>query len=1452
MSLHLLKKANVQGVSISLNNGNLRVETGGKPLPADLRAELVANKAELIALLETADLSGIKPAQTKITPVVNRDKITFPLSYSQQRLWFIDRLNNGSPEYNMIGAFNIGADFDVNVAESAICKIIERHQILRTVYTHVEGETHQRVKKDFSFTINKFDLSQCPAESKTSKLNKIIDSDASKPFLLSEDLMIRVNFVLLGDTGNEEYGVLTINIHHIASDGWSIDIFLQEFVEVYKALSTGDEPTLPDLPLQYKDFASWQKEFMSKTQLGPQLMYWDKQLRGLPYVHNLPLCFPRGEVKNSKGEMLTSSLKKDHADRLASIAKDLKMTPFMLVHAALALILSNYSKRQDIVIGTPIANRKQSDLDNLIGFFSNSLPLRVSTAYQSLNGYLLHVRKTHIDAQENQDVPFEQLVERQKLARDMAFTPLFQVMLASEMDYGVKAVAQGPQKTLGEVGLKKRKIAYTASKFDLDINVVFGKKGIQIYWLYDTALFQKQFIEQLQQHLVIALDNLSHLGRAEHVEKMRLQELLAYCPSEYSYSENHHLLLQRGDGLPVFPVNIQCGDDTDYRPESNTLDKQIDYWSKQLAEAPHVHGLADESGRRNSFRLAQITGKLPDETVRSLSKLAERHQLTQFMLFHAALALVVSRHSNSHDIVIGTPIGHSAHRALTPYSDLFVNTLPLRIDTSHKILRDYLAHVREVNLFAQQNQNVPFEQLIAGLQIPLSSEYRPLVQIILTTNPVGRVSNTSVARKTKETKCYDLHVSFSSMEKYVVIEWEYNDRLFQTQFIEQLNAHLCQALISLSQLDESAPDAQLWLRDVEMLSPEERNDLIYLRNDTQSDYHAGLCIHELFELQVKQHPASRALVFEDQQLTYQQLNDKANQLAHFLREDYNVRPESIVGLCLERSMEMVICVLAVLKAGGAYVPLDPGYPQERLRYMLSDSGASVVLAHQSTKHVLSGFNGKILTIDSIANDNRVFAKYSTVNIAPATIDLAPNNLAYVIYTSGSTGNPKGVMLEHLNTLSMLHWANLEYDEAVLSRTLASTSLSFDLSVFEMFAPLSTGGCCVIVKDILDVSEKNLDITLINTVPSAINALLEHNAIPYDIKCINLAGEPLHTELVNELLSKTHDARVYNLYGPTEDTTYSTYLGFSATITEPMSIGKVLMNSQVYILDDALGLTPFGSQGELYLAGSGVARGYFEQPALTAERFIDNPYYDPAHSNSPKRLYKTGDVVRYMPDGNLEYVGRLDEQVKIRGFRIELGDINAQLHRFDTVDSALVLAKPVAGNLELVAYIKPTMASGFENKGIYAKTIKAELSTYLPDYMVPAIIMLLDTWPLTPNGKIDKNALPAPDAMESQGEYVSPQNETERKLTLIWGKLLQIDSTSISTTADFFELGLSSLKLFSCVANLNKEFDVSLSIREIYEHSSVILLGEKIRELQLVNRVFESESENSEFFQDGEI
>lgn len=577
-------------------------------------------------------------------------------------------------------------------------------------------------------------------------------------------------------------------------------------------------------------------------------------------------------------------------------------------------------------------------------------------------------------------------------------------------------------------------------------------------------------------------------------------------------------------------------------------------------------------------------------------------------------------------------------------------------------------------------------------------------------------------------------------------------------------------------------------------------------------------IHQLVELQVSKTPDAIAVIFEDQQLTYRELNERANQLAHYL-QTLGVKPEVLVGICVERSLEMIVGLLGILKAGGAYVPLDPSYPQERLSFIIEDTQLPVLLTQHHLLERIPTHQTQTICIENW----QAIAQYSTAN---PDSEVQPNNLAYIIYTSGSTGKPKGVAIEHRNTTAFIDWAREFFTAEQLTGVLASTSLCFDLSIFEIFVTLSCGGKVIVAQNALHLPglPSANEVTLINTVPSAIAELFRIKGIPTSVQTVNLAGEPLQNALVQQLYQLAHIQQVFNLYGPTEDTTYSTVALMRKGTSELPSIGCPISQTQVYLLDTHLNPVPAGAEGEIYISGAGLARGYLNRPELTAEKFIPNPL---SQEPGRERLYKTGDLAAYMPDGELKFFGRIDHQVKIRGFRVELGEIEALLNKSLGIQQAVVVARDdTMGNKRLVAYIVPNSSTKVPLQQVTARILRSLLKQKLPEYMVPSAFVQLDELPLTLNGKIDRRALPVPQwtRMEA-GAYVAPHSPVEIQLAEIWSRLLETEQ--VGTYDNFCELGGNSLLAIQLVYQVNEVFQIKLPISNFLENPTIAGLAQTI-------------------------
>jgi amino acid adenylation domain-containing protein len=755
--------------------------------------------------------------------------------------------------------------------------------------------------------------------------------------------------------------------------------------------------------------------------------------------------------------------------------------------------------------------------------------------------------------------------------------------------------------------------------------------------------------------------------------------------------------------------------------------------------------------------------------------------------------------------------------------------------------------VRAVNLEAQGHQDVPFEQVVERLKPRRSSSYGALFQIMF--NMELNEENTSrLMRRDRAAAFCDLMLDALEDRGRLELRFTYNTALFEAATIARMGGRLKNLLRGVV----ANPEARI--EELPLLSEAEREHLLYELNRTGVEYPRNLCVHELFEAQVQCTPDAVALAYEGEQLSYSELNQQANRLAHYLRSTHSVRPDTLVGLFLERSPQAVIGILGILKAGAGYVPLEPGYPQERLDYMLADSHPAVLLTQDSVAERVASSIIPRLRLDV---DIDVLRRYSSDNPSRQAVGLETRHLAYVMYTSGSSGRPKGAMNEHAGVVNRLLWAQQAYGIGRGERILQKTSLSFDVSVWEVLLPLLSGGRVVVARAgghmdpqyLVDLLERE-QVTMVHFVPSMLQVFLEHvehveqgrrrvehggNEVEKErwwryLRRVLCSGEALPYGVQQQFRTSLPGVELHNLYGPTEAA-----IDVTAWRCEEeahggvVPIGRPIANTQIYILDEQGELVGMGVTGEIYIGGAGVGRGYWERAEMTAERFVSEPF----SGAEGGRMYRSGDVGRWLEDGTIEYLGRLDDQVKIRGFRIELGEIEQQLSALTEVRSCVVLAREdVPGEKRLVAYVLPRdyqQAEAVEKKSQRVSCYREELSARLPDYMVPTVFVLLEALPLTANGKVDRKALPAPDAGVLGGEYVAPETEAERTLVQIWAELLKLKPESISVTANLFELGGHSLMLLKLVSEIRERFAVELAIKEVMEHAQVRLLAERVVE-----------------------
>ena len=1081
-----LSKLQKQKIEVYSSDYKLHILDEDKLITDEILFNLKDNKAQIIRILQQHTIDEKK------IDFVERGKYA-PLSFAQERLWFMDQYDHNA-SYNMPGAIRLFGGLNIEILENALLAIVSRHEVLRTNFVTINDEPKQVVHENPSCNLEIVNLSHLSKEDADKQILGYIHEESQKPFDLVNESLIR--FILY--TIKEEESVLFLNHHHIISDGWSSSILINEMTLLYDAFNNNKPSPLKELPIQYADYAIWQKEYLEGELLQKQADYWKSKLEGVGIIE-LPTDKVRPKEQTFNGNRLPIHLNKDIIDKLNQLSRKNDATLFMTLLSVFKILLQKYTGQADICVGSPISNRTREEVEGLIGLFVNTLSLRSDVNPElSFNDFLGKVKATTLEAYENQDIPFEKVVDVVEPERNLSYSPLFQVMMVLQ---------NNPVGDLKFSGLNIETLEFESaiSKFDITLDFIETANGLYGNIEYNTDLFESGTIERMAKHFVVLVE-----------------------------------------------------------------------------------------------------------------------QITE--------------------------------------------------------------------------------------------------------------------------------------------------------------------------------NSQKQIKDVEILTSAEKHQLLVDWNDTKVDYPKEKCIHQLFEEQVEKTPDNVAVVFEEEKLTYRQLNDKSNQLAHYLQKR-GVKPESLVGICVERSLEMIVGLLGILKAGGAYVPIDPTYPKDRISYMLEDADSEIVLTQEHLD--LPKTNSEIIYLDTdwdkIENEPKENVKS----------EVKSDNLAYVIYTSGSTGRPKGVMIEHGNVNAFLHWSYKEFENSEFDKMLFVTSICFDLSIFEMFFTLTTGKILEVLDNGLSIPE-HLDSDhrlMVNTVPSVVDSLLSSNVDLSSVSVLNIAGEPIPLNYLGKLLGSVGEIR--NLYGPSEDTTYSTV--FRIDSESKVLIGRPISNTQVYILSTDDLLQPIGVVGELCLGGAGLARGYLNNPELTSEKFISHPFKD------GERLYKTGDLGRYLPDGNIEFLGRVDDQVKIRGFRIELGEIESVVRGYSYFSSCVVLVKELSiGHKELVGYVV--------GESLDVDHLRNYLRGILPEYMIPCYFILLEALPLTYNGKVDKDALPYPDvASVAIGvDYVAPRNEEEKKLVDVWSDVLGVSKEYISVKANFFELGGNSFKIIRLLKRINKAFGYELTIAVLFRHPTIAL------------------------------
>ncbi|NCR78513.1 MAG: amino acid adenylation domain-containing protein [Microcystis aeruginosa K13-05] len=1079
------------------------------------------DQQKLLKLLLQKKGIGVK---TNTIPTRNPSQFV-PLSFSQERLWFLYQLEAQGYTYNMPFRFQIEGNLDIEIFRKALETIMQRHELLRTCFQEVDEIPRQIINPKIHLNFTLLDLQSLSSAEQTQELERLTEQEIYTPFDLTQAPLMRTFLVKIKANSY----LLFLSLHHSIFDGWSMKVLLEELSSLYQAFLQKQSNPLPDLPIQYGDFAVWQRQKLQGDKLTQEVNYWQQKLTGIPPLLEIPTDHPRPPIQTFKGNNCTFKLSPELSQHLKNISQTSTATLNMTLLTAFNILLYRYSSQEDIVIGIPSGNRQFPEIEPLIGCFINTLPIRTQFKENlSFKALLNQVKQVVLEAYEHQDLPLEKVVEAVNPQRNISYSPLFQVMFSWEDMLHINHFS------MADLKLTPVTMNALIAQFDLTLAMQETTEGLVGSFDYNCALFNQNTIERMITHFKTLLEGIA-------VNPEQSIEL-----------------------LPILPLSEQ-------------------------------------------------------------------------------------------------------------------------------------------KLLAQWNQ-------------------------------------TNIAENPK------------------------------------------------------------------------------------------VCIHELFEHQVLKTPNDIAIEWGKEKVTYQDLNYRANQLAHYLQSK-GVKVESLVGICLEQSVSIIISFLAILKMGAAYLVLAPNYPQERLNYILNDAQVSVLITQNTLVNLFRDHQAEVVCLD---NEENLIVSQSQNNLVNP---IQPNNLAYIIYTSGSTGTPKGVMIEHQSLVNHSLGIIKAYDLTSRDRILQFASFTFDVAAEEIYPTFLTGATLVmrpalIFPSLADFTQfiQHNRLTVINLPATywhewVLDLSQTLITLPETLRLVITGSEEVLPErliLWQKILSNSQreDITWLNAYGPTEATITTTVfnpnLSHKIAQIHSVAIGKPITNTQVYICDRYCQQVPIGIPGELLIGGLGLAKGYLNRDDLTREKFITHAF----NSSEYQRFYKTGDLARYLPDGNIEFLGRIDNQVKIRGFRIEIGEIEAVLTEYPDVRvTAVIVREDQKNNKQLVAYIVPKSPS------IDPAKLRSFLKQKLPDYMIPAFFVQLQELPLMSSGKIDRNALPAPTEIQEQKTMITPRTATEKIVAEIWQDVLGLKQISIFD--NFFDLGGHSLKAAQVISRLREQLAINIPLNYLFSEPTVAGLSSNL-------------------------
>lgn len=1543
------------GVQLTLDGDKLKIKAPAGALTDALKEQLKLNKEAIIAFLQGA----IQEVKQDLFPTLDRGG-RLPLSYNQQGLWFFEQLTPGTAAYTMPIAFKLFGTLNVDAFRAAISDVMQRQESLRSRFVSDEqGVAYAVIDEAPAIPFETTRVSVSPDQI-DSVVRELVARQAMSTFDLERGPLFRLQCLGIHDeAGNLLVTLLTGAMHHIISDGWSMNIFVKEiFIAYLKNVASLPIP-VPPLTVQYVDFAGWQQDYLKSDNFAKRLGYWENHLKGIPSHLALPTDFPRPFVQGNNGGKYEFLVNSSVASEFLEFCRAKDVTLFMGLMAAWKLVMFKYSGQEDFCLGIPMAGRNHKGLENLIGLFIDPLIVRSPlSANKTLLENLFAVKKEILDAFDHQEVPLAQIVDKLQVARNPAYAPIVQIGFQLQNFSGVISDAEvdnalyGKIEELSKLRVERVKIEEVASKFDMIVSLSQSADALTGYIEFNADIFTRDSIARLVNHFEITMDCLIHksdialrelplvafdelkqnlnVENAESIRPLTDTQLLLYMDAamnpdtvqnsigitidtpfdvdieKITASINHIVKTYSIYRTQFFSCDIPWAEKVyqvvfpsvefkfDVIDAASMSDKALDDYNKEWTYSPYnIHSRELYAFRlykrgERSWRLAMKSHHIVVDGTSLVYWTDKLGQAYDALVAGEPLPVWEDRYEEFINIRRREV---DKHDTLEYWSNRFRDCVPLTISkvpgatrTADFEVLNYkidAEHARKIQQFCKKNRTHPVDYFRLLTELMIRHYCRPEGSFIFNEVQNGRanakddtlgvfyqavpwvVDLQSLQPGSTLRQCYD---GMSAYRKEIRNHRQYSvlaqlhatgqpSIFFQFNYFNFLAEHIWQNIPIYTELQSAhvektvqcffkeLPESylmQLWcdrttfddhrylervaylssqivdggvqtLGELSFVLPDEHDQLAKIAK-VSSAIPAVESIVEWFEQSAAKHAHSIAVKHGDHTLTYAELNAKANRLARALH-DQGIGAGARVAILLSRRVEMLVAVFAVLKANASYVPVEASYPCERIQYIIRDSGAKAIITEDCQLSKVGDTQAWLFDVDS---DAPQLTQYPIENLSAHP---GGDDEIYVIYTSGSTGQPKGASVHHRGEVNLQQWYidALKFDADDV--TLIISAFGFDLTQKNLYALLLVGGTIVLPEmdeyddQIVRDTIQHNGVTVINCAPSAFYPLVssaEHYNVVSTLRWVVLGGEPIRLALLFPWLSSPGCiARLVNSYGPTECTDVVSYHILENIQSEQMviPIGLPVPNCELHIVDHALVPVAPGLIGELCVSGICVGNGYVGREDLTAMVFVDNSF-------GSGKLYKTGDLCRQLPNGEIEYIGRKDFQVKVRGLRIELGEIEKALIEQADVNDGLVLVR----DEKLTAYIVAPDACDIS-------ALREHLRARLPDYMVPSFIVRLDQWPLTPNGKVDRKALPQPTQAGAGTNYVAPRDETERRLVQIWEEVLKLDQ--IGVLDNFFELGGHSLLATQIVSRTRKTFDVALSLRDLMTDPSIAAMAERI-------------------------